>query len=494
MKRLHKYMIKSFLGPFLLTFAIAMIVLILQFVWKWIDELVGKGLDWKIIVELISYVSAKLIPLAMILGILLASIMTFGNLGEHNELTALKSSGISLVRIMLPVFVVVISLGIASFTFSNYLIPVTNMKFFTLLLDIRQQRPEFDIREGQFYNGIEGYSLYIGDRSKDGMTLYNLMIYDHSLNRGNVAVTMADSGYMRITEDKKNLILSLYSGYSYGEQLADDNNLQENKPLRRDAFATQQVLFNLPGSELNRSREDMYKNHYQMLNMRQLRDTARGLHGEMIWRRNKVAHELIERDYLRLENKKEAREDSSYYSPADSIVDPYQLAASLPPENQREVYNQAQNFARSVQSKLNNSYDTMLIRKKWVNMYWNEWNRVLTFAAACLLFFFIGAPLGAIIRKGGLGTPVVVSVLFFIAYHIISLAGEKYARAGFVPSWAGMWGSTLLLLPLGFFLTIKSNRDSKIMRIESYFLLFKKIISFGSRSLKKEHEDPSNHQ
>jgi len=155
---------------------------------------------------------------------------------------------------------------------------------------------------------------------------------------------------------------------------------------------------------------------------------------------------------------------------------------------------QSQNFARSVQSKLNNSYDTMQIRRKWVNMYWNEWNRVLTFAAACILFFFIGAPLGAIIRKGGLGTPVVVSVLFFIAYHILSLAGEKYARAGFVPSWAGMWGSTFILIPLGFFLTIKSNRDSKIMRGESYFLLFKKIISFGRRSLKKGHEDPSNHQ
>jgi len=487
-------MIKSFLGPFALTFAIAMIVLILQFVWKWIDELVGKGLDWMVIVELITYVSAKLIPLAFILGILLASIMTFGNLGEHNELTALKSSGISLVRIMLPAFVVVIFLGIGSFAFSNYVIPVTNMKFFTLLLDIRQQRPEFDIREGQFYNGIEGYSLYIGDRSKDGMTLYDLMIYDHSKNKGNVAVTMADSGYMRITEDKKNLILSLYSGHSYSEELADDNSIQEKKPHRRDAFTNQQVLFNLPGSELNRSREDMYKNHYQMLNMQQLRDTAKGLYGELLWRRNKLGHELLERDFLRLENKKEVREDSAFYAPADTIVNPIDLINDLSTQNQLEVYMQSQNFARSVQSKLNNSYDTMQIRRKWVNMYWNEWNRVLTFAAACILFFFIGAPLGAIIRKGGLGTPVVVSVLFFIAYHILSLAGEKYARAGFVPSWAGMWGSTFILIPLGFFLTIKSNRDSKIMRGESYFLLFKKIISFGRRSLKKGHEDPSNHQ
>ena len=494
MKRLHIYMIKSFLGPFALTFAIAMIVLILQFVWKWIDELVGKGLDWMVIVELITYVSAKLIPLASILGVLLASIMTFGNLGEHNELTALKSSGISLVRTMLPVFITVVFLGAASIAFSNYVIPVTNMKFFTLLLDIRQQRPEFDIREGTFYNGIQGYSLYIGDRSKDGKILYDLMIYDHSKRKGNVALTRADSGYMRITDDEKHLILNLYSGYSYAEQLSDDNSIQENKPLRRDAFANQQILFNLPGSELNRSREDLYKNHYQMLNMRQLRDTAKGLYGEMLWRRNKVGHELLERDYLRLENKKEVREDSAYYSRPDTIINPVKLVNDLPVDNQLEVYKQAQNFARSVQSKLNNSYDTMKIRKKWVNMYWNEWNRMLTFAVACLLFFFIGAPLGAIIRKGGLGTPVVVSVIFFIAYHILSMAGEKYARAGFVPSWLGMWGSSLLLLPLGFFLTVKSNRDSRIMVIESYFLLFKKILSFGRHSLKKGHEDPSNHQ
>jgi len=413
-----------------------MIVLILQFVWKWIDELVGKGLEWSVIVELIMYVSAKLIPMALILGILLASIMTFGNLGEHNELTALKSSGISLVKAMFPVFFVVLFISAGSFTFSNYIIPVTNMKFYTLLLDIRQQRPEFDIREGQFYNGLEGYSLYIGDRSKDGKTLYNIMIYDHSKKKGNVALTRADSGYMRITEDEKNLILTLFNGYSYGEQLSDDNNIQENRPLRRDMFASQQVLFNLPGTELNRSREDLYKTHYQMLNMQQLRDTAGGLYGELIWRRNKVGHELIEQQYLRLEDKKQARENPEYYPVPLEISEPDSLITAMPVNDQLEVYKLALNFARSVQSKLSDSYNTMIIRKKWVNMYLNEWNRMLINAAACILFFLIGAPLGAIIRRGGLGTPVVVSVIFYIAYHILTLAGEKYARAGFLPSWA----------------------------------------------------------
>ena len=494
MKRLHKYLIRSFLGPFILTVTIAMIVLLLQFVWKWIDELVGKGLEFAVIAELLSYVSARLIPMAMILGILLASIMTFGNLGEHNELTAMKSSGISLVRMMYPIFGLILLFGAGTYAFSNYLIPVTNMKFFTLLLDIRQQRPEFDILEGQFYNGIEGYSLYIGDRSKDGKVLYNLMIYDHSKDKGNVAVTMADSGNMRITENKDYLILTLYSGYSYAEELSADNTIQENRPLRRDEFESQQVLFNLPGSELNRTREDLYKNHYQMLNMGQLRDTANALEGEMIWRRNKVGHELIEQQYLRMENKKQAREDTAYYARPDSSVNPVDLIDSLPVENQKEIYTMALTFARAVQSKLKNSQEVLESRKRWVNMFRNEYHRMMTFAMACLVFFFIGAPLGAIIRKGGLGTPVVVSVLFFIAYYIITLAGEKYARAAFIPSWLGMWSSTIILLPFGFFLIYKSNRDSKIMVGESYARFFNKILSFVGLSRKRRNENPANHQ
>ena len=207
-------MIRSFIGPFILTFGISMIVLLLQFVWKWIDELVGKGLDWKVIIELLVYVSMRLVPLALILGVLLSSIMTFGNLGEHNELTSTKASGISLFRTMKPLLVFVLFLTVGAFTFSNYVVPVTNLKFYTLLLDIRQQRPEFIIKEGQFYNGLDGYSLKIGSRSKDGQTLYNVMIYDHTQKQGNVSVTVADSGYMNITEDKAYLILSLHNGFS----------------------------------------------------------------------------------------------------------------------------------------------------------------------------------------------------------------------------------------------------------------------------------------
>jgi len=471
-------MIKSFLGPFLMTFTIAMIVLILNFVWKYVDELVGKGLEWTIIVELMSYVCATLIPMALILGILLASVMTFGNLGEFNELTALKSSGISLIRTMYPVFAIVLIIGAASFLLSNYAIPGYNLKFSTLLLDIRAQRPEFDVREGQFYNGLEGYSLYIGDRSKDGMTLYDIKIYDHTINKGNTTQTLADSGYMRVSPDEENLILSLFNGYSYSEQLSENNDIQDNKPFRRDEFESQEVILQLPGTELNRSREDLYKSYSRMLNMEQLKDTAKGRYGEMIWRRNKIGHELLENKYLHLEIKKEVRENPSYYATPEHAIDPLELVKAMPVIDQQEVYKSAQNLARDVKDDLENSSRVMKIRKKGVNLYWNEWNRMLTNAFACILFFIIGAPLGAIIRRGGLGTPVVVSVLFFIVYYMLTIAGEKYARAAFVPSWVGMWASSVLLLPLGLFLTIKSNSDSRLMNTESWSLLLRKIISF----------------
>ncbi len=487
-------MIRSFIGPFILTFGIAMIVLLLQFVWKWIDELVGKGLDWKIIMELLTYVSMRLIPLALILGVLLASIMAFGNLGEHNELTSMKASGISLFRSMKPILFIVLLITASDFVFSNYVVPVTNLKFYTLLLDIRHQRPEFIIKEGEFYNGLDGYSLKIGSRSKDGQTLYQIMIYDHTQKQGNVAVTVADSGYMSITEDKSYLILSLHDGFSYSEQLEDGKKFGKNRPLRRDKFSVQQILFHLPDAELNRSREDMYRDHYNMLNMRQLADTAAALENERIWRKKQVADGLLARELLRYEKKKLVKANPEYYPDTITGYRADTLLSRLSLRNQTDAITQALAFARVVHSNLVTSAENSRLRKQWINRHMIEWHRKLTLSMACLVFFLIGAPLGAIIRKGGLGTPVVVSIVLFISYHIITLAGEKYARGGIVPVWEGMWGSTLLLFPLSIFLTYKSTRDSTILVKESYTIIINKIIAFFKKFLKHKNEDPAANQ
>ena len=495
MKKMHWYLIKAFIGPFFLTFGIAMIVLILQFVWKWIDELVGKGLEFRVIIELLFYTSLGLVPLALILGVLLASIMSFGNLGEHNELTSMKASGISLFNSMKPVLIFVVFLTIAAFSFSNYVIPVTNLKFYTLLLDIRRQAPEFMVKEGKFNNGIDGYSIKVGRRSKDGKTFYDMMIYDQSQKLGNIGVTVADSCYMNVTEDGNYLILSLYSGFSYAEQLEDGRKFdKEKKPLRRDEFSMQQILFALPENELNRSGEDTYKDHYKMMNMGQLADTARAFANEIEWRKKQVVQGLMQREIMRFEDKTKVKTDTLFYPDSLESIEAYSIIKRLDVIDQQNAIKQAQIFARLVQTRVITAKENAESRYQWLNRHWIEWHPKLTVSFACLVFFLIGAPLGAIIRKGGLGTPVVVSIIFFISWHIISLAGEKYARSSILPVWEGMWGSTILLIPLGIFLTFKSTMDSAMMTKETYTIFISKIVEIFKAKHRKANESTSNNQ
>lgn len=489
-------MIRSYIGPLVMTFCLAMIVLILQFVWKYIDELVGKGLSGSVIAELMMYVSAGLIPMAIILGILLSSIMTFGNLGEHSELNALKSSGISLTRIMAPLFFLVATITAGAFLFSNFTIPKTNMKFFTLLMDIRQQRPEFYIKEGQFYNGLEGYSLKIGHRSKDSRMLYDLIIYDHTAKIGNTSVTLADSGYLVQTEDKRNLMLTLYNGYGYSEQLDENLRFKKNKPFRRDKFDMQQFLFKIPSNELSRTDEDLFKDNYKRKNMSELSHYVANFKVAMVNKREKVSHDLLQTQYFKLEDKKDTITPLSEHQQklATLRIDVQNRYDSLSPADRSKVIEYALNLARTSQSMIKTASEIYQSDKTWMYRYQIEWHRKLTLSMACLVFFLIGAPLGAIIRKGGMGTPVVVSTLFFIFYHIISLAGEKYARAGIMPVWLGMWGSTIILLIIGIYLTIKSTRDSAVLSGDTYILLVRKFFRFGRRKEIVRYEDTPTDQ
>lgn len=494
MKKLHRYVLKAFIGPFLLTFGIAMIVLVLQFLWKWVDEMVGKGLEWSVIIELFFYTSISLIPLALILGVLLASIMSFGNLGEHNELTSMKASGVSLFSSMKPLFFLVGLLTLGAFAFSNYIIPVTNLKFYTLLYDIRRQRPDFIIKEGQF-NSLEDISLKIGRKNRSNNIVYDVMIYDHSQKQGNISVMVADSADMNVTEDGRYLILKLFSGFSYAEQLEDGNKLdKDKKPLRRDYFDMQQVLFDLPANDFSRSREDTYKDHYKMLNMSQLADTAYALEDERAWRKKQAAQNILASHLMRHERKPEVAADPDYYPDSLPVVFADTLLSRLDLVEKQNAIRQAQAFARIVHSSLSTSHDTAQARQQWINRHRIEMHRKLTLSFACLVFFLIGAPLGAIIRKGGLGTPVVVSIVFFITWHIISLAGEKYAHGAVIPVWEGMWLSTILLIPLGIFLVIKATNDSALMSKETYTLLIERMLSFIHIRRKRENEDSANHQ
>jgi lipopolysaccharide export system permease protein len=478
LKKLHKLILQSFLGPFVLTFLIVVFVLLMQFLWKYIDDLVGKGLDMPVITELLMYTSASLVPMAMPLAVLLASIMTFGNLGEHNELIAFKSAGVPLHKIMMPVVILVALITIGAFLFNNTVLPYTNLKMRSLLYDIQKQNPELQIKPGIFDNTIEGYSIRVESKDSRTSLLKGIQIYDHSAHLGNIIVTIADSGFIRMTGDERHLIFTLYNGYTYSEmQKKSKDRRRKSYPSRRDKFEVQEMLVELVDFGLQRTDENLFKSSYQMMNLSQLEHVKDSLVNDI----------LVNQDVL-----KKTLETTGYYKlkpylykiiPKDSIIPEKKLMPfnfdsifySLSRDDQTRTLNQAIGSARNASNYLNNAYLAQDNQVRRLRKYEIEAHRKFTLSFACLVFFFIGAPLGAIIRKGGLGMPVVISVLFFIIYYIISLTGEKFTRESVLSPFMGMWISTIILIPLGAFLTYKASKDSVILNMETYLLFFRKL-------------------
>jgi len=492
MKRLHQFIIKSFLGPFFMTFFICVFILLMQFLWKYIDELVGKGLDWAIVTELLLYASCGLVPLAFPLAMLLASIMTFGNMGENYELVAMKASGISLFRIMRPLLIVTVLMTGIAFYFSNNILPKTNLKFYSLLYSVKSQKPEMVIKEGVFSNDMEGYSIKVDRKGRDNNMLYGLMIYNHASGEGNTNVTVADSGKMEITEiaeNRKYMSVTLYNGYSYREEREPRTGRNRRYPFQREAFKKEVINIGMSEFELKRTDEKWYAGAYKMMKVNQLKvngDSAFIEYKLRVWRfvtslnyqsdvSKQVGWMVIRRDSVR----------PNPVAPADTIVDIDKVFASLSTFEKEEMYRKAIENVRANSQVISQQMDDMYSRKRQVNNYPMEWHRKYTLSIACIIFFFIGAPLGAIIRKGGLGMPVVVSILMFIAYYILMITGEKFAREDAWSMEGGMWFSSLVFLPLGVWLTYKAATDSNVMNIESYQLFFRKLLNAVSFKRKK---------
>ncbi len=482
MKRLHVFIIRSFIGPLILTFFIVLFILIMQFLWKYIDDLVGKGLDFPTLSELLFYFSVSFIPMALPLAILLASLMTFGNLGENLELTALKSSGISLQRIMTPLIVLVIFISIGAFFFSNNVLPRANLKSRSLLWDIQQQRPELNIKAGTFYNGIEGFSIKISRKDPKTNLLRKVFVYDHRDRKGNINVTYADSGYMKMSEGDSTLILTLYNGYSHTELQEDTRGIRRNLrsyPHRRESFEEQTIMLELTGFGLQRSDEDLFKNNYSMMNIDQLSFFRDSLSGVLDERKDIFSNTMLNSHYF-VTTRRKIHDRIRLESP-DSVIarefEPYTILFGLNPMEQGEAIDQALTKARNAQRFVSTTSTSLVAQTKRIRRYQIEWHRKLTLSFACFIFFFIGAPLGAIIRKGGLGMPVVISVFFFVIYYVISLTGEKFVREDVLSPFTGMWISSMILLPLGIFLTYKATTDSAVMSKETYTLFIRKISS-----------------
>lgn len=481
-------MLKSFVGPFVATFFISMFVLIMQFLWRMIDDIVGKGLDAIVIAELLFYVATTLVPMALPLAVLLSSIMTFGSLGENYELIALKSAGISLYRIMKPLIVMIVCLTVFAFFFSNNILPVANLKFYSLLYDIKKQKPEMSFKEGIFTNDLEGYSIKIDKINKSTGMMYDMLIYSHKDGGGNYEVTKADSGMMISRPNSNILELVLYSGHTYTDEGMRDIKVRKTFPFRRLKFDKQTVLIELPGTDLKRTDEDGFRTYSMMLNLKQLNYTIDSIQSFLTTKKNGDAKRLLAVNYQKNKNNN-PRQDSVYvvqsqglYSNADSLFRSFDV------DEQRRAIENALQYARDVKQRTQEDLHYYVAQQENVIKHKLEWHRKFSLSFACFIFFFIGAPLGAIIRKGGLGMPVVISVLLFIIYYIIDMMGVRSAREAVISPATGAWVSAFILLPLGIILTYKSVTDSEMMSTDAYKAFFEKLMKLFSRN-KLAHQE-----
>ncbi len=467
MKKLTQLVLRTFIGPFVMTFFISLFILLMQFLWKYIDDLVGKGLGWFVILKLMLYFAATMVPLALPMAILLSSLMTFGNLAEHFELAACKASGVSLQRVMRPLIVLTCFISILAFYFSNNILPIANLKMNALLYDVRQQKPALYIKEGVFYNGIDGYSIKVGKKEDDGQTLRNVMIYDHSDNMGNTKLTMADKGKMVMSDDERFLILSLFNGNSYTEE-PNDRGKKNTHPLTRNEFEEQTMRFDLGTFKMTRTNEQLFKDNYQMLNLKQLSSSADSLQKLIDVRKKDFQKYFSEVVAARLDSSGNVNIKPLPFHQPDFLL-------NFPADKRKDIVSNALYNARNAKSVTSDAENEINIKTKTVARHLIEWHRKFTLSIACLILFFIGAPLGAIIRKGGFGLPVVISILFFVTYHVLSIMSEKTVREAVVPAYKGMWISTFILLPVGIFLTYKAATDSSLLDRESYVRFFRKI-------------------
>lgn len=438
----------------------------MQFLWKYVDEMVGKGLEWYLILKLLFYASATFVPLALPLSILLSSLMTFGNLGERYELVAMKSAGISLWKIMTPLIFISTLISIFAFFFSNNILPVANLKMGALLYDIREQKPALSIKEDVFYNGIDGYIIKVGKKSSDNKTIYNVMVFDHTERFGNNNFTLAESGIMELTPDKRYLIFKLFNGSNYYEDMKKEKS-RTRHPFTRTKFDEETRRFDLSGFSMQRTNEEFFKNNFQMLNLKQL-DVFIDSAENVISRTRKESCLNFRNSYINL-NKVQL--DSSQAGPAVSYN---QTLNMMSKDAAYRVYEYALNNARNNKNNIEYFINNLDAQYKLLIRHKIEWHRKFALSIACLLLFFIGAPLGAIIRKGGFGLPVVVSTLFFLLFHIVSFIGEKFVRSGVLEARYGMWISSAVILPIGVFLTYKATMDSPLFDYFGWMSFFRK--------------------
>ncbi|HEV2831476.1 MAG TPA: LptF/LptG family permease [Hanamia sp.] len=470
-KKLDKLILKAFFWPFIATFFITLFVFMMQILWKYIDDLVGKGLDFFTLTEFLIYASATLVTLAMPISILLSSIMTFGKLGENFELVAIKSSGISLLRFMRPLFFISVIFSGVAFLFANYIAPVANLKFAVIYHDIYQKSPAFDLKDGVFYNGFRGFSIKVGKKEKDKSTLHDVLIYEQS-NGVQDNTIISEKGKMTMSADKKFLEFRLGNGNRY-EEKGGYNSKTEFINL---GFKEYNKLFDLSQLNLQKTSDSLFMNNIRMKTMRQLNvdlDSLKKIPDSLFKNTKRDLTAYVQ--YTKFKDSTTTKEQMSRAQKKVQNKKVTSFTAIIPDSLKSIVYDQTISAIGNIRNVTEIAASEYKNKRAEITQSQVEWHKKLSLSVACLVLFFIGAPLGSIIRKGGLGLPLVMALIFFLIFYLLNIFGEKFTKDNLLSPLFGMWLPVIILSPVGFFLTYKAMHDSQLFNKEYYFRVAKNI-------------------
>lgn len=474
-KKIDGIVFKAFIGPLLFTFAISEFIFLMQFLWKYIDDLVGKGLEFNIILQLLGLFSFKVIPMALPLAILLSSTMTMGNFGENNELVAAKASGISTLRVMGSLIAFVMLLSIGAYYFSNQILPSTNLKFMSLLTDIRRHKPALDIREGVFYKGINGYTLKIDKKSPNNTSIYDIILYDHSSGFGNDNVIMADKGEMALSADQRYMIFELFNGRQYQETRKRGKNFEKLYEQNIIEFKYYRKIFDLKEFKMNRAGNNLYKGYFELLNSEQLRHEIDSMQKDVV----KIPASMNEynRNFVLYSKVYEKEKVQETPISIDSLAKDTVKIDSILYGNQLTeiIVNSALNNVSSMQSYVDMQKSDNEMRLQYIQKFKVELNKKFMLSFACIILLLIGGSMGAIVRKGGLGMPILISTCFYMLFHVLNMIGDKLAYNMVVAPGIGAWLPSIVLFPIAIWLTFEATMDSNTLKKESYVKIFNTI-------------------
>lgn len=483
MVRVHRLVIKAYMGPLAATFFIVLFILMMNFVWRYIDELTGKGLDFFTISELVVCATANMIPLGLPLALLLSSIMALGNLGENFELLAMKSSGMSIMRILKPLFIIVVLISVFSFYLTNNIVPAANQRMYDILFDIREQRQELQFQDGMFFNGLPNMNIRVGHQDEKTNRLEDVLIFDTRDASGDMSTTVAESGYIHMSEDKSYLYITLHNGSTYEHtrsgQWYDKNSIRIHEFTRQDATIP---IDKVTAPEGNMDREFTES---RTRNMSGLEDLMDSLQLQIADYNVKSLTPLVKRQIFKRDTTIFPDDSVQFDRSAFKPISFYDSINDLSIRERAKVYQSAYSSARSAQGSY--SYDEQSSKIPLTQYYLslNEWHRKLTLPITILIFFMIGAPLGAIIRRGGLGLPAVISVIFFVIFYVISIWGEKMAKEGTWDAMYGMWLPIPIFMLVAIYLTVKAKNDSSLLDTDWYDVRIRRIAKRIKRLFKR---------